>query len=218
MENFEVKTRGVEIQSIKDKKPNDGHRPKSPEDIVALIFLIKLIKFMPNGIGRLLPKLLTLRVNNCELKEIKQADLMELPYLRKLDLSSNDIEVIDKDLFKFNSKLERIILDFNNIKKIDGNVFDDLKYLKVVSFTANHCIQHSTIVDNIQRIINIIREKCSGIAEETKNYENKETKEIKPGISRGRKYWIFVGFGVVAGVMVAVVLVVMIYRIIKPTI
>lgn len=171
---------------------------------------------MPRGIGRLLPELLNLKVTNCELKEIKQADLMELHHLKLLDLSSNDIEVIDKDLFKFNPKLQGLMLDLNNIKKIDGNVFDDLKYLKVLSLAANQCVQMS--VEDIQRTIKFIRQKCSGIAAETENYDNKETKKNKIEVSHGRKYWIFVGFGVVAGVVVAVVLIVAVYRIIKPTI
>ena len=213
---FEVKTRGIVVQNIKDVNPMQDLRPESHEDIKSLIFLLKLVKFIPNGIGKLLPNLLMLTVTTCELKEVKQADLMEFPHLKTLKLTTNDIEVIEKDLFKFNPDLESIDLFNNNIKKIDGNVFDDLKYLSYLMLGGNLCGPISG--ENVQKIIEIVKDKCSGNEQEFKNYDSKETKKNEVDVRHGTKFWIFVGFGVVSGVLVACGLVLIVYRIIKPTI
>ncbi|CAG9810387.1 unnamed protein product [Chironomus riparius] len=217
LDKFEVKTRGVAVYNIKNTNSTQTHRPNSIEDVIALKIGFKLLNFIPSGIGRLLPKLLKLKVTNCELKEVMQVDLMQFPHLRILELSTNDIEVIGKDLFKFNPSLELIDLNYNNIKEIAGNVFDDLKHLKYLRLTGNLCTQLSS--ENIQKIIKNVKEMCSGTAHKSqKDDDNEPKKHKKLDVSHGTKFWIFVGFGVVSGFIVAGGLILIVYRIIKPSI
>jgi hypothetical protein len=75
----------------------------------------------------------------CELLEIKQNILKKYPSLMRLSLEANMIEILEKDLFKFNPDLRMIKLSQNNIKHIDPNVFDHLKHLHLLDLKVNAC-------------------------------------------------------------------------------
>jgi len=55
------------------------------------------------------------------------------------------IEILEKDLFKFNPLLQYVDINDNMIKEIDGNVFDDLNSLKTLNLHSNLCVFENAI-------------------------------------------------------------------------
>lgn len=60
-----------------------------------------------------------------KLKELRKEDLKEYRELVYLDLYGNEIQVLEKNLFIFNPKLEALFLGSNSISHIDPHTFDD---------------------------------------------------------------------------------------------
>lgn len=64
------------------------------------------------------------------MKEIRQEDLRQYPQLIELDLSSNAISSIERNLFKFNGKLREVRMVDNPIFSIHPQAFEGLKNLE----------------------------------------------------------------------------------------
>jgi hypothetical protein len=60
--------------------------------------------------------------------------------LKNLDLSNNDIEYFEEDLFLYNSELLVIWMSNNKISKIHSKVFDNLKNLNTLQLESNSCV------------------------------------------------------------------------------
>ncbi|KAL7012429.1 hypothetical protein ACKWTF_014847 [Chironomus riparius] len=78
--------------------------------------------------------------------EIHKEELAQYPNLQQLYLSTNEIEIIEPDLFINNRKLRLIYLNANKIRSVAPNVFDGLDKLVFLGFDANVC--HSGIAEN----------------------------------------------------------------------
>jgi len=74
---------------------------------------------------------------------VTMEDMMEYPNLRYLSFASNDIEVLPSNLFKHNPRLERAYFSENPIKVIGIGVFDNLKSLTDIYFTATACLNEN---------------------------------------------------------------------------
>lgn len=74
------------------------------------------------------------------MKEIRIEDLKPHTKLKYLELGRNELQVIEKDLFQFNPKLEAIYLANNRISHIDSNVFDNfVDQLSSLRLNGNIC-------------------------------------------------------------------------------
>lgn len=120
-----------------------------------------------------------IHIDRSKLKEIHQSDLMSYDNLEFLDISGNEIQSIEKDLFKFNPNLAYISLSHNHIKHVNPIVFDDLSKLKTLYSALNPCIPHKeSNGNNIEASINEIREKCSPRADGSSNWRDDEELDI----------------------------------------
>lgn len=75
---------------------------------------------------------------------ITQKDLQPFVKLEHIDLSRNDLEVIERELFKFNVELVVIKISENKIKFIDATAFETLFKLHTLELNDNQCIWKST--------------------------------------------------------------------------
>ena len=198
-DRIEIKERGVVIDRIKRKDPEGYPQPEDYADPSQLHLAGKDILYFPKGLEKFFQNLYNLRVALSKLKEIKQEDLKVFPELRILNLGANDIEVLEKDLFKFNLKLRSIEMYSNNINFIDQNIVDNLKFLSVFILRENNCINFSSY--NRASVVNILTIK---IKNNCQNYGDLEiTKKVtKTGTQRGKYFWIWVGCGVIVGIFV----------------
>lgn len=209
---FEVKERGIAINGISRKDPDEYPQPDNYKDFSILKIDLKLVHYIPKGLNKYFGNLQTLDIISCELKEVTQEDLKVFPNLRFLNFQNNKIKNLEKDLFKFNLELEAIILSINNIQYIHPNIVDHLTKLDLLDFGGNDCIV-STAVNRSQVLNNIkngIKVKCQnfGELEATRNLK-------KSGTQRVKYFWIFVGCGLVVGVFVVGAVVRIIYGILN---
>ena len=93
-------------------------------------FPLNLNKFLPNIETVFFEKGMT---------EIHKEELAQYPNLKELYISTNEIKVIEPDLFIKNRHLQLIFLNANKIKSVAPNVFDGLYNLKYLGFDTNVC-------------------------------------------------------------------------------
>lgn len=82
--------------------------------------------------------------------------------LKIFNFQSDLLEVIDEDLFQFNTNLEHLQLYSNKIKTVEQGAFSNLRELKVLNFYLNPC--YSDIASNgvaIRNLIVQIEKNCS---------------------------------------------------------
>ncbi|CAG9810388.1 unnamed protein product [Chironomus riparius] len=209
---FEVKSRNTVIDGIKRKDPTGYPQPENYAD-PSTLWIDKLIMwYIPKGLETYFAALISLTIMRVELKELKQADLKVFPNLTFLNLNNNQIEVLGKDLFKFNPKLQGIMLNFNLIKYIDENILNDMKELKLISFGSNDCInQGASKRDEVMtKVKNAIRNNCQQYGQLQKTEVSKKT-----GTQHGKYFWIWVGCGVIVGIFVICAVSRIIYGIFK---
>lgn len=69
---------------------------------------------------------------NTGIRNIACEDLQTFPFLRRMVLFSNQIEVLSGDLFKFSEHLEIIDSDFNQLKLVGPNLLMRLTKLSQI--------------------------------------------------------------------------------------
>lgn len=85
----------------------------------------------------------SLIIHQSKLREIHQYNLEPFTELIYLSLAGNELQVIEKDLFKYNPNLIDISLEHNHIQHVEPNVFSDLKKLENIYFNYNPCVMHT---------------------------------------------------------------------------
>ena len=102
-------------------------------------FNLSVLNFVPKGLIKIFPNLLCLKIVNCGLKEICGEDLAEFENLERLDISSNQLTTVPKNLFVNTPKLKWISLDNNKIEHISSELFQPIIHNKIqhISFLGN---------------------------------------------------------------------------------
>ena len=129
-------------------------------------FLTELNEFFEN--------LKSIRIKNSQLKRLREEDLEPFYDLRLLCLSNNNnIEKIDRDVFKHNKKLEYLSLDVNSIHVVTAGAFDNLAVLKSLLFRGNPC--HSDLAfysrNNVIKLVDYIESKCNDTGKITESVD-----------------------------------------------
>jgi Leucine-rich repeat (LRR) protein len=120
------------------------------------------VNYMPRGLNDVFPNLDAITIKNSHLKEIRQTDLQPFSKLKVLDLDKNDIETIERDLFKFNLQLQVIFLTDNKIRRVHPNVFDHLNKLRYLDMGYNACVnEYAADRAGVLELITKIKEHCN---------------------------------------------------------
>lgn len=113
---------------------------KTNNDVKAFAIAYSNCFYFPRNLEKFFINLEAISIGNSKLKEIRSEDLKPFPKLRSLGLAFNELQVLEPNLFQFNSKLEVIYLDRNNISHIDANIFDNfVGKLSYLYLTINTC-------------------------------------------------------------------------------
>lgn len=118
------------------------------------------LHYIPNGIAKLFPGLLSLDISDSNLKVIKQANLKPFNKLQELALVHNDLETLDADLFDFNTELVFLNLAYNRIKFVGENVLTPLTKLQSALFNGNICVDASETKGNFTSLKTTFRLQC----------------------------------------------------------
>jgi len=117
--------------------------------------------YFPMGIEKIFKKLTGIMIGFSKLKRITQADLKPFTELRILLIYHNEIDILEKDLFKFNTKLTLMNFLANELQHIDSNVLEPLTQLTSVWFQLNTCISMAaTTPKKIQELRNKFAQSC----------------------------------------------------------
>lgn len=87
----------------------------------------RTIHYIPRGLKDIFPNIWGLRFDNTQLKHVTQKDFKQFPDLKMFISYLNQIEYLEKDLFKYNEKLEMVNFRSNRIRYIDPKIFDRLQ-------------------------------------------------------------------------------------------
>lgn len=118
------------------------------------------LHYLPKGIAKLFPGLLSLDISDSNLKAVKQADLKPFNKLQELALVHNDLETLDDDLFAFNTELVFLNLAYNKIKIVGENLLTPLTKLQSALFNGNICIDAAGTKGNFTSLKNTFKTQC----------------------------------------------------------
>jgi hypothetical protein len=132
----------------------------------------------PMNLETFFPNLEAIRINYGSLKEITQQNLMNFPYLKYLNLDSNDIEVLEIDLFAFNPLLKVIWFANNKLNSIADESLKNLVHLQ--KFYVKPCISsYPTTHNDVTLALTQIHQKCPYSNEESLKVLNQREKSLK---------------------------------------
>lgn len=118
------------------------------------------LHYLPKGIAKLFPGLLSLDISDSDLKSLKQADLKPFTKLQELALVSNDLETLDDNLFAFNTELVFVNFSFNKIKIVGEGILTPLTKLQSALFKGNDCIDASGTKGDFTALKNTFKSQC----------------------------------------------------------
>ncbi|XP_070505643.1 carboxypeptidase N subunit 2-like [Chironomus tepperi] len=130
----------------------------SNDDVKAVKTDIHRMIYFPQSIQNTFKNLEVIYMNDGFLVKITQRDLQPFPKLRMLDLFENRLEVLEQDLFKFNSMLQSVWLSNNRIYEIHPQVFDHLVHLHYLYLSGNACVARTAKQGNRTEVMDLIKE------------------------------------------------------------
>lgn len=140
---YECKIHDLEITSRNKtvgRVSGDHVKGNNFQNVLALHLFGQKCFYFPHNFGNFFSNLKGLLVAYCGLKRISSSDLKEFSKLQILLMPNNHIEVLEKDLFKFNPQLKAIVLNHNKIKHIAFDVLSPLRSLTKIFLYKNVCI------------------------------------------------------------------------------
>jgi hypothetical protein len=139
------------------------------KDVKAIRIYNRNVYYFSSGYDKYFTNIEVIQVYGSKLKIITQKDLMPFTKLKHIDLCKNELEELEKDLFKFNQLLEVIKASDNKLKFIDVTAFEGLFQLHTLELNGNHCIWKSTGPrDNLEEDEEISREEAIDIMYEAR--------------------------------------------------
>lgn len=155
----------TEIKGLHDVETNRNH-----DHVEGFVLVNTTINYFPRNIENIFKNLLVIVVRNASLLEIHREDLAGFPELLHLNLVFNKLQVLEKDLFMYNGKLEYLSLYKNNLKYVDAKVFANLANLVTLNFAMNPCSRTFTsrVENNRQEVVKLTKkvvEKCFAMSD-----------------------------------------------------
>lgn len=121
------------------------HLPgKSNNDVIGISFQRQFMRRIPCGIQTSFQNLQVVTVFETQLMSIAREDIRQFPSLRDLDLTSNRIQSIPRDLFKDNRLVRSVALNLNPLKHVAHQTFDNLPELRILSLLRSNCIDRNS--------------------------------------------------------------------------
>ena len=105
----------------------------------ALVIESKEFYFIPLGIEKIFDNLQCLTIKDSKLKRVRAYNLKPFVHLEYLDLSYNDLLVLEPNLFQHNPNLTTVWLNNNQIYYTDPTALIALKNIKYFNFYNNTC-------------------------------------------------------------------------------
>lgn len=102
-----------------------------------------LLEFFPKKNEKFFPNIEKLAITQTGLRIITGDDLKPFEKLKTLDLSENQLEELDAELFAFNEKIEEVDLSGNKLKHLGVHFLKFAGNLKTIDMSENICVSGS---------------------------------------------------------------------------
>lgn len=149
---YECKLHDLEITSRNQtigKVSGEHLKGNTHNMVLALHIFGQKCFYFPDNIRNFFGNLEGLLIAYSGLKKISSTNLQQFPKLQILLMPNNNIEVLEKDLFKFNPRMKALVLNHNKIKHIAHGILAPMKSLLKIFLYKNYCID-SVAVNPIQ--------------------------------------------------------------------
>lgn len=115
---------------------------RSEKNVMSIIFKdLENLNYIPKNLLQFFPNLISISSYNTNLSRISSSDLESYSELKFFTLMNSKISYLPSDLFKFNTKLESILISENGyLDHVGKKLLENLKYLKKADFNGNQCI------------------------------------------------------------------------------
>lgn len=130
------------------------------DDVKGLDIHTQTCPYIPKNIHLHFKNLVALQIHNSGLLQITQNDLKPFKQLRTLRLRQDPIEVLEKDLFIYNTQLEYLYISYNKIKHIDADLLAPMPILKTFDLRENICINAVVSGANIATLTPLFENQC----------------------------------------------------------
>lgn len=130
------------------------------EDVVGFWVENEVCHYIPQKIVAFMPKLRAFGLSNAGLRTISKFDIAPFPELIRFALYGNKLEYIDGDLFTFNTKIQSLNLEDNNLLIINGPILKPLTFLNHVVFVLPCLINKCEYSGCVPEIKIQFSEKC----------------------------------------------------------
>lgn len=152
----------------------DKYGPEMYQKITDVVFFNGILPTFPSELAEFFPNLKLIFIYDCGMMRICKEDLKGFTKLEKLMINRNNITYLPGDLFEFTPNISLISFVDNKISKIGEIIFDKLDNLVEVDFARNTKIsfryrEGRTCLKKLKRII---RENCKPL-ESLKNLTTK---------------------------------------------
>ena len=126
---------------------------RNHSDVKGLSFRALGIKFLPSNIHEFFPNIESIDATNT-LEELSREDLSVFPKLKELHLNSNQVQVINSNLFAGNPNMTAISFISNPVRNVASGVFENLSQLTELRFDSVAC--HSQAAVNRAGVLSLI--------------------------------------------------------------
>lgn len=136
---------------------------RNNDDVLGLYLLFNYnLPFFPKGIENFFPNLNLLIINTTTITTLDGDELKPFNKLEFFGFHRFNLERVPGNLFKSTPMISRIMLNNNNIKHVDKDLFDGLEHLEVVDFRFNYCIdQRANNIAEIPSLVETLSANCT---------------------------------------------------------
>lgn len=126
------------------------------------------MEYFPIGFTKFFRNLVAIHAGRNNLKYLERNDLKEFTKIRYLYLYTNQLEVLQSDVFQFNQALEYISFYNNRLMHIGSKILLPLTRLRTAYFNKNICIDKQAVMSEqgISELKLEIAQQCSDITDE----------------------------------------------------
>lgn len=141
--------------------------PYTNDDITQLYIIHQTMEYFPLGFTKFFENIVAVHAGMNKLKYLEKNDLKEFTKMRYLYLYSNQLEVLQSDVFQNNEALEYVSFYNNRLMHIGSKLLLPLPRIRQAYFNKNICIDKQAASEQGMSELRLeIAERCSDITDE----------------------------------------------------
>lgn len=137
-------------------------------NITQLYIIHQQMEYFPIGFTKFFENIVAIHAGMNKLSHLERNDLKEFSKIRFLYLYSNQLKVLESDVFIHNVMLEYVSVYNNRLMHIGSKILQPLKRLKTAYFNKNICVDKQAVASEqgISELKLEISQQCSNITDE----------------------------------------------------